>query len=151
MCGNNSKNPQNLINSVNLCSLAAMNSSSVVVCLQYIWNIRLFPKNLHGVSKKFQGCIMEVSSLSQGCFKGVSRGFQENVVEVALTVFQECFRMFQGYFNWSIKGVSREFLGWFEGVSKMFQVCFKGVLRVFHVCDLRVFQWSFEGVLRVFQ
>ena len=52
-------------------------------------------RSLMGVSKKYQGCFMQVSWI--GSFKVVSRKFQE-----------------------SFKGVVREFSGSFKGVSKKF-------------------------------
>ena len=54
-------------------------------------------KDIHCVSRKFQGCFKQVSRVIQGNLKGASRVFKG--------CFKEVSKMFQG----SLKGVSRVF------------------------------------------
>ena len=50
----------------------------------------MFQGNFRGVSRKFEGCLKEVSRVLQGSFKGISRKFQG--------CFKEVSRVFHGDF-----------------------------------------------------
>ena len=60
------------------------------------------------ILRKFQGCFKEVSRTFQESFKGVSRKFQD------------CFKKLPRMFQDSFKGVSRKFKGCFKEVSRVF-------------------------------
>ena len=87
---------------------------------------------------------MDVSKMSQGCFKGISRAFQGYFKEVSEESFKEislCFKVFlwvsqESFENFQVRlmSVLRES---FEGISKK--------MRKFQWC-LGVFQGSIYGV-----
>ena len=74
-------------------SLVSLKSVAHLKCYKASTSV----KDIHCVSRKFQGCFKQVSRVFQGSLKGVSRKFQG--------CFKEVSRVFQG----SLKGVSRVF------------------------------------------
>ena len=89
-----------------------------------------------GCLKNASGCFKNVSRMFQECFKDVSRklhDFFTNASNVLKRRFQKCFKQISRLFQWSSKCESRVFqTGSFKGVSILFWRCFNEDLIVFY-------------------
>ena len=99
---------------------------------------RKFRWNFEEVEKVFQGCFKDVSRMFQdsrmfhGCFKGVLRNCLGCCCYMKVwRVLQERLKSDLRAYHVSFKDISKKFKGYFEEVSKVVQASFRGDLRVF--------------------